>query len=785
MADNTQAGRPIRVSTPLGADDLLLTAITGTEGVSQLFHFQLDLLRPKNKGAIAFDKVLGEVATVEMDLPDKKKRHFHGIVSRLSQGRIVQIGQDANDTFIQYRAEIVPQLWLLTKNAQSRIFQHVSVPDILKKVLAGLTVTYDLQGRFQPRDYCVQYRESDFDFASRMMEEEGIFYFFKHTAGGHEMVVTNTPQGHPDLPVGKTIIYDDVAGGNRPDVRITKWEKGQELRSGKVTLWDHCFELPHKHLEADKTIADTVTAGTVTHKLKVGDVPKLEQYDYPGRYASRFDGVDKSGGAQPAELQKIFDDNARTVGIRMQEEAAAALVIDGGSNCGQMTAGHKFTLDRHFDANGDYVLTRIEHTAQIPPTYRAGEAGAFEYTNQFHCVPATVPFRPARVTRRPTVHGSQTAVVVGPAGDEIFTDKYGRVKVQFHWDRAGKNNADSSCWVRVGTLWAGKNWGVIHIPRIGQEVLVDFLEGDPDQPIVVGSVYNAEQMPPWDLPANKTQSGVQSRSSPGGGAANHNQIRFEDKKGAEQVHIHAEKNQDIEVENDETHWVGHDRKKTIDHDETTLVKHDRTETVNNNETITIDGARKETVHKTETIVIDGDRTETVHSNESITIDKNRTEKVTGDESITISGGRTENVSKEEKITIGGGRTESVGKDEKITIGGGRTESVAKDEKISIGGGRTESVAKDEGITISGGQTVAVSKDRGVNVTGGDTLSVGKALTITATDSITLTTGSASISMKKDGTIVIKGKDITIEGSGEITGKASKNMTLKGQKILQN
>jgi type VI secretion system secreted protein VgrG len=186
------------------------------------------------------------------------------------------------------------------------------------------------------------------------------------------------------------------------------------------------------------------------------------------------------------------------------------------------------------------------------------------------------------------VQGTQTAVVVGPPGEEIFTDKYGRVKVQFHWDREGQNNATSSCWIRVGTPWAGKNWGIIHIPRIGHEVIVDFLEGDPDQPIIVGSVYNADMMPPYALPANKTQSGVISRSTLGGSPANFNQIRFEDLKGSEQVLIHAERNQDIEVEKDETHWVGHDRKKTIDHDETTSIGHDRTETVKNNETITID-----------------------------------------------------------------------------------------------------------------------------------------------------------------------------------------------------
>jgi type VI secretion system secreted protein VgrG len=554
------------------------------------------------------------------------------------------------------------------------------------------------------------------------------------------------------MPGGSTLIYEELGGGNREDLRIFAWEKIQELRSGKVTLWDHCFELPHKHLEADKTILDSVPVGEVTHKLKVGGNDKLEIYDYPGEYAQRFDGINKGGGEQPSEVQKIYTDNKRTVGIRMEEEALPSLVIQGDSNVRQLVSGYKFTLDRHFNADGDYVVTSVVHTASSSDFRSNGRAG-LQYRNHFTCIPLALPYRPQRTTPKPFVQGSQTAVVVGPAGEEIFTDKYSRVKVQFHWDRQGQNNLDSSCWVRVSTLWAGKQWGVIHIPRIGHEVIVDFLEGDPDQPIITGSVYNADMMPPYKLPDNKTQSGVKSRSSLGGTPANFNEIRFEDKKGKEQLFIHAEKNQDIEVENDETHWVGHDRTKTIDHDETTHVKHDRTETVDHDETITI------------------------HNNRTETVDK--------DETITIHQNRTETVDKDETITIHGNRTETVDKDETITVHGSRTETVDKDETITVHGSRTETVDKDENITLSGGRTESVGKDQSVSVAKNDTLDVGKVLSITAGDSITLTTGSASITMKKDGTITISGKDITINGSGEIVGKASKNMTLKGQKILQN
>ena len=771
-----QENRPLRIETALGPDAVFLTHFTGDEGISQLSQFSLELLAPIDV-PIDFSKVLGQSAHVEVDLKGGT-RFFHGWINRFGQG-----GRD--EDFIHYRAELVPQFWFWSKRTQSRIFQHLSVPDILKKVLDGLKVDFDLQGAFEKRDYCVQYRESDFAFASRLMEEEGIYFFFKHTKSEDRLVVANAPRSHPDLPIAAKLIYDEVQGGNREENRITAWEKVQEVRSGKVTLWDHCFELPHKHLDADKTIPDTAQAGTITHKLKVGGAEKLELYDYPGGYAQRFDGVDRGGSAKAADLQKIFDDNKRTVGIRLQEEAALALLIHGSSNCAQMHSGFKFTLDRHFDANGDYVLTEVSHSASVGANYKSGGSEEMQYSNTFVCMPLAVPFRPQRLTPRPTVHGSQSAVVVGPAGEEIFTDKYGRVKVQFHWDRQGKTDAESSCWIRVATMWAGRNWGMIHIPRIGQEVIVDFLEGDPDQPIVVGSVYNADMMPPWGLPDHKTQSGIQTRSSPGGGGANFNQIRFEDKSGGEQIHIHAEKNQDIEVEHDETHWVGHDRKKTIDHDETTHVKHDRTETVDNNEKITIGVNRTEQVGSNESIAVGANRTRTVGGNESVTVAKMRTHTVGINEAITVGVAREVTVGAAQTITVGAAQTITVGAmqaitvgaSQTITVGSSQTTSVGSNDTLTVGGSRSETIAKDHSEKVGAGRTADITTD--------DSVKVGKNFVLDAGESITIKTGDASITMKKDGTITIKGKDITIDASGEINGKASKNMTLKGQKILQN
>jgi type VI secretion system secreted protein VgrG len=612
MATYTEAGRLISVKTPLGHDVLLLVSFTGSEAISQPFSYQLDLIG-ENKTDIAFDKLLGQKITIEIALPGSKKRYINGVCRRVSQG-----ARDA--TFTAYSLEIVPAFWLLTRRTQSRIFQRLSAPDIIKKVLDGLEVGFEIQGTFEPRDFCVQYRETDFNFASRLMEEEGIYYFFTHADGAHKMILANTPQGHPDMPVESKIQFEEVKGGTRPEDRINDWRKAQELRSGKSTLWDHCFELPHKHLEAEKVIQETAAAGKVGHKLKVGGNDKLEIYDYPGAYAQRFDGIDRGGGEQPAELQKIFEDNKRTVGIRMQQEALPSLAIEGSGTCRQFVAGHKFMLQGHFNADGQYLLTGVQHTAHLSGNYRSGENLELAYENRFTCIPFELPFRPLRITPRPFVQGTQTAVVVGPPGEEIFTDKYSRVKVQFHWDREGKGDADSSCWVRVGTPLAGRRWGMIHIPRIGQEVIVDFEEGDPDRPIIVGSVYNADQMPAYKLPAHKTKTGIKSYSSPGGGGFN--EIRFEDKKGEEQVFVHGEKDMDIRVKNDRREWIGHDRHlivkrdkhRTVERDEHITIKRDRLAKTDRDDNLTVGGKQAISVGGSRSLGVKGDVIECFQSN---------------------------------------------------------------------------------------------------------------------------------------------------------------------------
>jgi type VI secretion system secreted protein VgrG len=731
-----QASRLLFLNTPLGKDVLELIAFSGHEEISRLFHFHLDMISDNN--AISAAQIVGKNVTFGVKLPDDTPRFFNGIVSCFSAGDEDRQGRR------NYWAEVVPWLWFLTRTSDCRIFQTKTAAEIIQQIFQDLGFNdykLQLQGSPPQREYCVQYRETDFNFVSRLMEEEGIFYFFRHEDGKHTLEMANQKNAYTDCQESEVDYPRDV-GTRAVKDHITSWEHRYEFRTGKISQTDYNFE---DHPARNEPTPSKLMMTSQSTTVKLDNIQKYEFYDYPGTYAKKDQG------------------DAYTK-VRMEEEEVEHDVVQAASTCRTFTPGGKFKIKSHLSKSEEgkkYAIISIDHSAVEPGAYETGAPAGDEYKNTFSCLPESVTFRPPRLTLKPVIHGAQTAVVSGPGGEEIYPDKYGRVKVQFFWDREGKSDDKSSCWIRCAQSIAGKNWGAIYIPRIGQEVVVHFLEGNPDRPLVTGVVYNADQMPPYALPGNKTQSGIKSRSSLGGSGANFNEIRLEDKKGSEQIMIHAEKNQDIEVENDETHWVGHDRTKTIDHDETTHVKHDRTETVDNNETITIHG----------------NRTETVDKNESITIGGGRTENVAKDEGITIAGGRTENVSKNESITIGGGRTENVAKDESITIGGGRTENVAKDESITIGGGRTENVAKDESITIGGGCTENVAKN--------DSLTVGKVLAITAGDAITITTGKASITMKKDGTISISGKDISLTGSGKIVGKASKDMVLKGQKILQN
>jgi type VI secretion system secreted protein VgrG len=684
------------VHTPLGADTLLLIDFQGREAVSQLFSFRLEALALKST-TVAFDQLIGQKVTACLQVPDGSYRYFNGLAIKVTEGA-------HGDIFTNYSLDIVPQFWLLTRKSQSRIFQQISVPDILKQVLAGLNVSYKIQGTFENRDYCVQYRETDFDFASRLMEEEGIYYYFEHSDGDHQMVLSNTPSGHTTLAPGATLIYEGLDGGDRDEDRIHTWTKTQELRSGKSTLWDYCFEVPSNNLQATTTTTASVNVGTVSHNLQAGNNGAMELYDFPGKYAQRFDGVTPSGGDRSEDVQKAFTDNTRTVGIRMQEETFPSIIIRGESDCRQMNSGHKFTLTRHPNGNGDYVLLTVSHAASTPNAYRTGDS-TFSYNNSFTAFPSELPFSPAQTHPKPKVYGTQTAIVVGPSGNEIFTDKYGRVKVQFHWDRVGKDDDNSSCWVRVLQPMAGNRWGSSFWPRIGQEVVVDFEHGDPDTPIILGAVYNATQMPPYlgGGPDSKHKddnkvSGFKTCSTMGG--QGYNELRFDDTKGSEEIYIHAERNLDIRVEEDAKETIGNNRHVIVGSPDT---KYDHTgnqmEEIYNNKSIKvhtnqdeeIGGALKLHIKGDTDLLMDGGRKKTVGGAEHAHVKGDRKQKVDGSTSLTVGGSQQEKISSNHLVEAGGEIHLKAGSNLTLEASGALT--------IKVGGNFV--MISDEGVTIFG------------------------------------------------------------------------------------
>jgi type VI secretion system secreted protein VgrG len=539
----SQQERLIALTTPLGEDVLLLAGFSGHEAISRLFSFHLDLL--SEQGPVDFTKIIGQNVTISVAQADKTERYFNGMVSQFAQS-----GSDAR--FTHYQMQVVPWTWMLTRYADCKIFHNKKVGEIIEQLFKDRGFTdykLRLSGSYSPMEYCVQYRETGFNFISRLMEQNGIFYFFQHEMGKHTMVIADAPSAHEPCPGQKTAGYNLVSGGiDELDV-IHAWNLEQELRSGKYTLTDYNFKTPSANLKA-----------TEPSVVSIGGNGGFELFDYPGEYQTRGDGTSFAK-------------------IRMQEEEASHLVANGSSVCRAFTTGYKFTLEDHYQEtmNVSYVLTEVQHIASVEDTYAMNSGGGGEsYSNHFTCIPETVPFRPARLTPKPFVQGPQTAIVIGKGsytdtsgddgggdGEEIWVDSYGRVVVRFPWDRAGS----CSCRVRVSQDWAGQSWGAITIPRVGQEVIVSFLEGDPDRPIITGRVYNAVQTVPYPLPDNQTRSTFKTRSSKGGGTDNYNELRFEDKKGDEQIFLRGEKDFDTRMKNDIREWAGNNRSLIVTQDQ--------------------------------------------------------------------------------------------------------------------------------------------------------------------------------------------------------------------------
>jgi len=537
---------------------LRLVGLNGREGISQLFDFHLDLV--SEFSGVPPEKLIGQNAVITITDDDGKPRYVNGYINRF-----VQLDSTLRET--RYWAQVVPWIYFLTKSSNSRIFQEMTVFDIVSEVLRdqprppsqGSAYLQKLSGRtdFEKRSYCVQYRETDFNFISRLMEEEGYYYYFEHKLDSHVLVVGSAPQPHPDCPETSEMHFEHGVSARSAGNLITAFHVGLEFVSGRCSLTAYNYMKP----------ADNFPAASPT-VIKVGGNEKYEIYDHPGEYAKGL--VGRSPGEDESNVGKTHSQGNTMLQVRLQTEEARYMTGTGFSTAPAITSGHKFKLkdfpSHDFpagagDFNAEYLITAVNHTGYDAGAF-AGEGRRFSYSNSFTCIPASVPFGPLRLTPKPVVPGPQTATVTG-SGD-IYTDKYGRVQVQFYWrDATTRRPKSISCWVRVAESWASKGFGSQFLPRVGDEVVVAFLEGDPDQPLVIGRVYNATNMPPFELPANQTQSGIKTRSSPGGGSQNANELRFEDKKGKEEVFLHAERQLTTEVEQDESRTVGGGRQTSI------------------------------------------------------------------------------------------------------------------------------------------------------------------------------------------------------------------------------
>jgi type VI secretion system secreted protein VgrG len=663
--------RYLTLVTNWNGRQLQLRTFSGTETMSQPFEFELDLVSEDLR--IPFRDVIGKRVAVGI-------RHRGELGIRWFNGYISRFTQLPNESrMAHYRAVMVPWLWFLSQTADCRIFQNLTIPDIVTEILREYGVTdyvWRLDGQYEKWDYCVQYRETALNFIMRLLEQEGIYFFFEQSLEKHILVLADG-LSHPECPGTSRVRYEHAFGEGvlRSEDTVLSWRHEQNFQPGTYTLQDYNFEKPRFNLSADAPSA-----------TEVGD-RRFEIYDFPGEYEVR------GGGEGWAK-------------IRMEEDEAAKAVISGDSCCRNFAAGYRFEIDQlEHASNGSYFLTSVTHRARQAADYSSEAEQELEYENSFTCLPVEVQYRPPRMTPKPFVQGSQTATTVGPAGKEIYTDEHGRIKVHFHWDRRDKRDQNSSCWIRVSQPWAGQDWGAISIPRIGQEVIVDFLEGDPDRPIVTGRVYNADQRVPYPLPAGERKMGIRSRSTPGGGG--YNEVMLDDTKGNEGVTIHAQYNMQTRVEHDDSLSIGNNQ--------TVEIGVDRTETVQGNETVTVVGNRETTIQGNETVTINGTRTETVEKDETVTLMHNQTHTVLKNETKMVALTRTHSVGVNEAVTVGLAQQVNVGAIRETAAG--YLHFIGAGWKVHLKAGvRIALEAETEIVLSAGGSKIILNKD-GIQISG--------------------------------------------------------------------
>jgi len=665
MGSSYQGTRSVQLDGPAALKGFKLAHLTGHEQISRPFEYHLSLFGSDfgADGVVDADKILGQSVTVTLNLGGGGKRYFNGIVTEFAQ-----VGYGVR--FHEYRAVLRPALWLLSRRADCRVFQKKSTPDIFAEVCkqaGSIEQRQALSARYEPWEYRVQYRESDFDFLSRLLEHEGIYYYFEHSAGKHVLVLTDdvakltAVSGYDEVPYYPATSAQDV----RERDHLSEWAVYRSFQAAAFASLEYNFETPAAAARAASPVA------------KRKDSSKYEIFEYPA-------------GARELTAAAV----ERLAKVRAEQLQAAQSVARSQGDAAGLGAGRLFKLKGHprKDFNCKYLITSaaVEITCDSAQTQGVGNSREpVELPPQvritIESVEADVPYRPDRVTPRPLIQGAQTARVVGPSGKEIWSDKYGRVKVQFHWDRLGKSDDASSCWVRVASSWAGKNWGAQQVPRVGQEVVVSFLEADPDRPLIIGSVFNAEAMPPYELPANATRSGLKSRTSLDGTAENFNELSFEDKKGAEEIYLHAEKDLQVVVENNQIVSIGATKKDKGDR--TTTVQHDDKLAVGNDLTVAVSGKETHTVTK--------DRATSAKENDTLEVAKKYT--LTAGDQITLECGLAKIVLKKD------GTVEICGKDVKLA---GTAKATVDATRIAISG--TQLDVKGTKTAVQGSGTLDLS-----------------------------------------------------------------------------
>lgn len=757
--------RLVDITTPLG-DAVWFRQMTGTEALS--IPFELDVVLHSKTSGLQAKAVLGKDFTLKVETEKGGGvRPFNGICTRFASA-----GREGEH--LVYTAKLRPWLWIASRRSDCKIFQRKSVPTIVAEVLGryGFPLTKKLTRTYRDWEYCVQYQETDMNFVMRLMEEEGIYFYFQHAAGSHTLVMIDDMSQHPPLAGKPSIKYfgaDAATVAN--EEHFNSWLLREEIDSGEYFSDDYDFEHPKADLKVKRT-------GPLGHSHD-----KYQHYEWPGGYTKLSDG-----------------DNYATTGLQtLQSEFERC---QGHTTVRTMAPGYLFSLERcpRADQNREYLSVAATYFFRNNARMSSGSGeGDADWGITVTSQPTTLPYRPQLLTQKPRTLGPQTAVVVGPPGEEIYTNKYSQVKVQFQWDRVGEKNENSSCWIRVSTPWAGEKWGMIHIPRIGHEVVVDFLNGDPDHPLITGSVYNADLMPPYALPDNKTASGIKSRSTKGGSATDFNEIRMEDLKGKEQLYVHAQRNLDSVVEADESRMVGHDRSTRIEHDDDRFVNHDDRHVVTNNQTVQINNNQTVTVKANQDNTVNGDQSNMVDGMRTQNISKDLKEKTGGNHTETITSNHTFSTGGDEKIKIGGKqstliqssrKTTIIGPDKTLVVGSASfsaqnyrvmgaitysetcltrkaTVMGTDDTKIvgmqteKIGGMRDTTVIGIDKTTVGAAQTTTIGAAKSVTVGAASTHTAGAAMTMTAGAAMTLTSG-AVISVTAGGAITITaGAAVTI------------------------